>query len=458
MQKLFIPEIERLARDEPLLYEIFQKVIKAVNATPVLTGKKSPEGGVAAPPGTLYLSSQPLLGDSVYVKESGQGKAGWRALVNSGSGVVRTKRAFSGTTSAAAFTTVASTEIDVPANTRKLEFTLSLTGAGSARLKMGGGVSNEIAASGVAMLAAPPKGLQLLEVQAKATAGTVTATLDIYEAGFLAGNQLAGAREDRQTLGVPKTATLEPTSLSADALPGPPTSPTARTHGGVVLADGVDFSFAYLNKHLGNVPDDAVSGRRGHTVNTLVNRPAAGTAGRLYHATDVGANGTTYRDTGTAWVKVGVGHLGDADGTVDNISDGATFKRVGGVSSANLIQTASVSDNAITGNGFYANDVQQNFGTSSTEFVAGTVTITTNGGFVFLLGKIGTPGGTIIQIRKDSVTGTILDGTGQSASSTLIGLDSTPAASQTYVITIKGDAVSPTTANNVRLLAVNSKK
>lgn len=54
----------------------------------------------------------------------------------------------------------------------------------------------------------------------------------------------------------------------------------------------------------------------------LASRPAAATAGRLYHAEDAGTNGITYRDTGTAWVEIGVGHLADIGGDTDNVTEG----------------------------------------------------------------------------------------------------------------------------------------
>jgi hypothetical protein len=121
---------------------------------------------------------------------------------------------------------------------------------------------------------------------------------------------------------------------------------------------------------LDGVPDGTnTPPRRATLVGTLVNRPTPITPGRLYHATDSGANGTTYRDTGSAWVKVGVGQLDDLDEGVtynrvvasdqtsnridfskallnkqlDNIPDGSTYNRFkaanmysGGVSSAHI--------------------------------------------------------------------------------------------------------------------------
>jgi hypothetical protein len=155
--------------------------------------------------------------------------------------------------------------------------------------------------------------------------------------------------------------------------------------GNVIVAAGIDLSRGYTGKHLGNIPDDGTSGRRVHTVGILSARPAAGTAGRLYHATDVGANGTTYRDTGAAWVKVGVGHLGDADGNLDNVTNGTRCAWDTGTQ-----KTAAVDS---SGNLLLKNKTQASgstFGptTSSTSFSTMpemSVTITTKGNNVLLL-------------------------------------------------------------------------
>lgn len=42
-------------------------------------GAGSPEGVVAASPGTLYLNENGGAGTTLYVKESGTGKTGWVA-------------------------------------------------------------------------------------------------------------------------------------------------------------------------------------------------------------------------------------------------------------------------------------------------------------------------------------------------------------------------------------------
>lgn len=60
---------------------------------------------------------------------------------------------------------------------------------------------------------------------------------------------------------------------------------------------------------------------------TLASRPAAGTAGRIYHAEDAGTNGIIYRDTGSAWQQIGIGHLADANGTLTNVADDSIYNK-----------------------------------------------------------------------------------------------------------------------------------
>ena len=93
---------------------------------------------------------------------------------------------------------------------------------------------------------------------------------------------------------------------------------TALTSGQVDLSQpGV------IGKTLAYVADDlAGTGRSAHVVGLLANLPAAGTAGRTYLATNAGTQGILYRDTGTAWVEAGVGHLADINGTTDNLTPG----------------------------------------------------------------------------------------------------------------------------------------
>ncbi len=55
------------------------------------------------------------------------------------------------------------------------------------------------------------------------------------------------------------------------------------------------------------------------------NRPVAGVAGRLFHASDTGK---LYLDTGVAWVMAGPTELADMDGDLDDIADGTTYGRI----------------------------------------------------------------------------------------------------------------------------------
>lgn len=83
---------------------------------------------------------------------------------------------------------------------------------------------------------------------------------------------------------------------------------------------------------------------------TLAARPAASTAGRLYHAEDAGTNGITYRDTGSAWVEIGVGHLADIGGTTDNVTEGTNKFAAEHGADVTIDHTAA----AITGQGALA--------------------------------------------------------------------------------------------------------
>lgn len=112
-----------------------------------------------------------------------------------------------------------------------------------------------------------------------------------------------------------------PTSLD-DVADG---STYTRTLGSVQTGNVPDLGKGILGKNLGNIGDDlSGSGRAAPAVGTLANRPTAGTAGKLYLATNAGTQGIVYRDTGTAWVAAGVGHLADINGTTDNLVAGTT--------------------------------------------------------------------------------------------------------------------------------------
>lgn len=111
------------------------------------------------------------------------------------------------------------------------------------------------------------------------------------------------------------------------------------------------------------------------------------------------------------------------------------------------VPTSDVADNAITADGLYTNAGSINV-TDTTEVELGSLTISTVGGSVLVLARChllssgGYPTWTF-RIRKDSLSGTILDsvdvtfpsGSGFAWPISLLGSDSSPAASQTYKLT-----------------------
>ena len=65
------------------LYELFREFAQALNDhddRSVLTGNGSPEGVVTASVGRMYTRKDGGAGTTLYVKESGTGNTGWRAV------------------------------------------------------------------------------------------------------------------------------------------------------------------------------------------------------------------------------------------------------------------------------------------------------------------------------------------------------------------------------------------
>ena len=136
------------------------------------------------------------------------------------------------------------------------------------------------------------------------------------------------------------------------------------------------------------------------------------------------------------------------------------------VISDDLVTTASVQDNAITADGIDTVDAET--AVTTTEAAAGTVVISTDGGQGVLWGKAMTRGsvaGTVrLRLRKDSVTGTVLDDvlvvTTTSYSGFpvfLMGRDTSPVGSQTYVLTVQAGS-NDQFFKNMRLYATNLKR
>jgi len=108
---------------------------------------------------------------------------------------------------------------------------------------------------------------------------------------------------------VPDDATSDRRAATANQKTGGDRGFTAIDSSNIIVAGGLDFTRSYTNKHLGNIPD---GGSYFRVLEDLIaNRPAAGTAGRLFHSTNEGVNGKWYRDTGSAWVQVGAGVVDD---------------------------------------------------------------------------------------------------------------------------------------------------
>lgn len=128
-----------------------------------------------------------------------------------------------------------------------------------------------------------------------------------------------------------------------------------------------------------------------------------------------------------------------------------------------LVSTASIQAGAVTADGMDTQDGTFNFAGTTEETIA-SITITTAAGTVAILGKCWIPNfgpaGAVYRLRKDSITGTILDShiVGAVINLVLVGRDSSPASgSQAYVFT--GQPVSAGgNCSNRRLLATNLKK
>lgn len=221
----------------------------------------------------------------------------------------------------------------------------------------------------------------------------------------------------------------------------------------------VDFTDNTPGGHVGktqsNVADD--SNAKMLRFGTLASRPAAGTAGRIYHASDAGTNGITYRDTGSAWIEMAVGHLADINGTLDNTSDGSSRFAVASVdpnkkalidfsqpghSNANIqyfggIQSGTCYDGqAITFNPAYASNPLVIFsgggmsyssvtGSASTQSQAFTASSLTTSGFTASLKLVS--GGTLTA-RSDNFT-TVTSGSEYKAT-----LTNAPAYNNTYTV------------------------
>lgn len=131
--------------------------------------------------------------------------------------------------------------------------------------------------------------------------------------------------------------------------------------------------------------------------------------------------------------------------------------------------TAGVQNNAITNNAYYSNNASIAVA-GAVEIEIGSVTLTTNGGYVLILGKVSCEdvGGTVsyyrIRIRKDSTSGSILDEVEMTVGGTWKGglatmaIDTTPASTQTYKLMGDKGGAETDYFNFRRLIVLNLKK
>ncbi len=152
--------------------------------------------------------------------------------------------------------------------------------------------------------------------------------------------------------------------------------------------------------------------------------------------------------------------LGSGPGT-SNFTNQQTWSQLISIGGTN---TQHVANNAITNSASYSATGTQTINNNS-EQVVGTVTISTVGGSVAIYGHVmsnaGNAGPFTIRIRKDSLTGTVLITSGIGAGSTSSSpqaVDTSPAASQTYVLTVYENSGGSQVIGNVSLVAMNLKK
>lgn len=222
---LIVPEIEELRKLEApewkAAFTALQKIIETVNALPIIRGQGHPEGAITAPLGWIYCRADALMNEALFVKLSETGNTGWAPVLNGQAGMVTTKRQIGGSTSSGVFTQVNPTTdaIIIPPNCHQMSFNLAFTGTGQARIKIGQNVSNVVAASGTVTVNGLPAGKKVsLVVEALASAGSVTAMLEIMETAIVVGGQLSGG-----------TAS---TSGSTPAPSEPPVIPPSEREGG----------------------------------------------------------------------------------------------------------------------------------------------------------------------------------------------------------------------------------
>lgn len=145
--------------------------------------------------------------------------------------------------------------------------------------------------------------------------------------------------------------------------------------------------------------------------------------------------------------------------------------KVTATNSSNQVTTDSVQNNSITNSATYVDSSAGNAvnATVGAELQIGSVTISAAGGAVVVLAKCDvTTTGTstdqaALRVRKVSITGALLDESDfpvvaeTTNLGVVIGIDSSPSASQTYILTLAVNSATETWGN-VRITALNLKK
>jgi hypothetical protein len=131
---------------------------------------------------------------------------------------------------------------------------------------------------------------------------------------------------------------------------------------------------------------------------------------------------------------------------------------------AGQIQTPHVEDDAVTVDGVYENDEETSPYTEEGEVEIGSITVSTDGGSVVVIGSAmqvsGSSFGTVLRVRKDSTSVAVLvtGRTGTFTTGTIVGRDASPAPTQMYVLTATGGNEAEHVCSTRRLYSLNRKK
>lgn len=95
---------------------------------------------------------------------------------------------------------------------------------------------------------------------------------------------------------------------------------------GALLAGEMGFCTDTKEVYVGDGTTNSMVGRA--LSGTEAARPAAAAMGRLYYVSSGTNNGYLYADDGTAWRRINAQKVTDLTGTLDDISEGATYAKV----------------------------------------------------------------------------------------------------------------------------------